>query len=99
MLNPIFEYWCEYYSDDDSNFAHDDLEALQAILDYYYKVEELEHPITSKSIALIQTNGDEHLFIVDAITESFDIISVGKNADKRIAKKIATFPKLDINKY
>ena len=45
LLNPIFEYWCEFYSDDNSNFLDGDLEAIQAILDYYYKVEKLEHPI------------------------------------------------------
>lgn len=96
LLNPIFEYWCDFYSDDNSNFLDDDLEAIQAILDYYYKVEKLEHPITTKSIALIQTTGNEHLFIVDAITENFDIIAVRESDGKRFANKIATFPKLHI---
>jgi hypothetical protein len=74
LIDPIFPYWSEFTSDDDSNFLEDDIEVLQTILNFYGP----EEMITSNSIKLIQTSISEHLFIVDSNTDKFDIVKVSK---------------------
>lgn len=73
LMNPIFPQSCQYDSYEESNFLDGYVDALQALVTHY---EKLENPLTANNIALVQTNGEEYIFLVDTEQQYFDIVQV-----------------------
>lgn len=87
LMNPVFPQSCQYDSYEESNFLDGYVDALQALVIHY---EKFENPLTANNIALVQTNGEEYIFLVDTEQERFEIVQVSPiNEDMIVTNSVS----------